>query len=81
MNLDILSVSETRCANANYIRRKQNVNFGGYHHQCGVGVLVKKTFRENIIGFWAHKDRMILLTIKARLFNIDYSNMDKHKNK
>ncbi|CAG5122788.1 unnamed protein product [Candidula unifasciata] len=72
MNLDILGVSETRWTEASCLKRDDYIFIisGGEHHERGVGMLMKRNLEKFISGFWAHNDRIILIKIKARPFDI-----------
>ena len=73
MKLDILGVCETRWTDNGRIDDKDNVMIysGGEKHMYGVGILMKKSIANSMIGFWPVSDRVIMMKLNGSPFNIN----------
>ena len=47
------------------------VLLGGDDHEHGVGILLNKTVANSVVGFWPVSDRIALVKLKAKPFNIN----------
>uniref|UniRef100_A0A0B7BR26 Endonuclease/exonuclease/phosphatase domain-containing protein n=4 Tax=Arion vulgaris TaxID=1028688 RepID=A0A0B7BR26_9EUPU len=72
MKVDIMGVAETRWKGEGYARRDDYIfiHSGGEYHERGVGILIKKEIEKYISGYWTYNDRMMLLKIRAKPFDI-----------
>ena len=72
LNIDILGLSEVRWKGAGSYRTSKNTLYfsGGDKHQHGVGMLLKKHHSKCVLGFWAVNERIMLIKLKSKPFNI-----------
>ena len=73
MNLDILRISETRWKGSGKITKDKYtlIYSGGEDRSNGVGVMIKNTIAKSIVGYWAISDRVLLVKIKGKPFDIN----------
>ena len=85
LKMKILGVNETRWARSGSFRTEDYTMYysGGEKHVRGVGILPNKTLANSVIGFWPVSDRIALVKLKAKPFNINiiqvYEELDKCK--
>lgn len=74
MDTDIMGIAETHYTDAGYIRKDNYIfiNSGGESHARGVGFLLKKKWETSILGYWPINDRIILLKLKSKPFDISF---------
>lgn len=72
MRLDILGISETRWLDSGKIiqNKKVMVYAGGEQHRYGVGLIVEKSIANCMLGYWPVSERIIMLKLQAKPFNI-----------
>ena len=73
MRLDILGISETHWVEEGKIIKENHtlIYSGGKEHRKGVGILMKNYIARSMLGFWAISERVILLKLQAKPFNIN----------
>lgn len=73
LDLDILGIAETRWNDDGRISSDQYdfIYSGGDKHQYGVGIMMKKSVASCMIGFWPVSDRIIMVRLKGKPFNIN----------
>ena len=73
MRLDILGISETHWVEEGKIINENHtlIYSGGKEHRKGVGILMKNYIARSMLGFWAISERVILLKLQAKPFNIN----------
>ena len=73
LNLDILGVAETRWNDEGRISNDQYefIYSGNDKHQFGVGIMMKKKVASCMIGYWPVSDRVIMMKLKGKPFNIN----------
>lgn len=72
MRLDILGLCETRWTGCGIVHKKDHTMMyaGGDGHVRGVGIILKKKLMRSVKGFWTVSDRVILLKIAAKPFDL-----------
>ena len=72
MKMDIMGIAETRWIEEGYIKKDDYILIysGGTQHVHGVGILLKSDLEKNIQGYWSVSDRVILLKIRAKPFDM-----------
>ena len=63
MNLDILGIAETQWTEEGKIIQE--------NHRNGVGIVMKNSVAKSMMGFWAISDRVIMMKLEAKPFNIN----------
>ena len=73
MKLDILGISETRWSNEGKISEKDYtmVYSGAEKHQYGVGIMMKSSIADSMIGYWPVSDRIIMMKLAGKPTNIN----------
>ena len=73
MNLDILGIAETHWTGAGKIIQENHtmIYSGGEKHRNGVGIVMKNSVAKSMMGFWAISDRVIMMKLEAKPFNIN----------
>ena len=74
LNLDILGIAETRWNDDGRISSEhyEFIYSGNDKHQYGVGIMMKKKVSLHVyVGFWPVSDRMIMMKLKGKPFNIN----------
>ena len=73
VNLDILGIAETHWTEEGKITQENHtlIYSGGENHRNGVGIVMKNSIAKLMMGFWAISDRVIMMNIKAKPFNIN----------
>ena len=71
--IQILGISEIRWTDkGNFKPSDFNMYYScGMHHEKGVGILLHKEIAKFVIGFWPVSDRVIMVKIHAKPFNIN----------
>ena len=72
MRIDILGLSEIRWTGSRKIQKEEHtiIYSGGDNHTRGVGIMVNKNINEAVLGYWPVSDRIIILNIQGKPFNI-----------
>ncbi|KAG1682425.1 Craniofacial development protein 2 [Nymphon striatum] len=72
MRLDILGLCETRWTGCGTIQKKNHTMMyaGGDVHARGVCIIIKKKLLRSVKGFWTVSDRVILMKIAAKPFDL-----------
>ena len=73
LKVQILGISETRWTKSGSFRTEDCTMYysGGDEHERGVGILLNKTVANSVVGFWSVSDRIALVKLKAKPFNIN----------
>ena len=73
MRLDILGIAETHWVEEGKIIKENHtmIYSGGEMHRKGVGILMKNNIARSMLGFWAISERVIMLKLQAKPFNIN----------
>ena len=73
MRLDVLGISETRWTDNGKIvdNEKVMVYAGGEEDRYGVGIIMKKSIANCMLGYWPVSERIIMLKLQAKPFNIN----------
>ena len=73
MKIDILGIAETRWTDSGKIIKDNHtiVYSGGQEHRNGVGILMRNNIAKSLIGYWPVSDRVIMIKIQAKPFNIN----------
>ena len=73
MNLDIMGMAETRWTEEGKITKENHtmIYSGGSEHRNGVGILMKNNIAKSMVGFWAISERVIMVKLEAKPFNIN----------
>ena len=73
MNLDILGIAETHWTEEGKIKQEKHtmIYSGGENHRNGVGIVMKNSVSKSMIGFWTISERVIMIKLKAKPFNIN----------
>ena len=73
MNLDILRIAETHCREEGKIIQESHtmIYSGGEKHKNGVGIVMKNSVAKSMMGFWTISDRVIMMKLEAKPFNIN----------
>ena len=72
LQINLLGLCEVRWTGAGKVVTNNTtlVYSGGGKHEYGVGVLLDKEFSSCLLGYWAISERVMLVKIKGRPFNI-----------
>ena len=72
LDSDIIGVAETRWTGDGYLKKDDYIfiHSGGEEHCRGVGFLIKQSLENSILGYWPLNDRVMLLKINAKHFDI-----------
>ncbi len=72
INIDVLGVCETRWMEAGYVDKDSHsfIYSGGSKHMNVVGMLLKKNITESLMGYWTVNEKIMLVKIRAKPFNI-----------
>ena len=72
LQIDILGLSEIRWTGGGKITSENTtiIYSGGDSHLRGVGFILNKDVAAALIGYWALSDRVLLIKIKGRPFNV-----------
>ena len=78
MNLDILEIAETHWTEEGKIIQENHtmIYSGGENHRNGVGIVMKSSVAKSMMGFWALSDRVIMMKLEAKPFNINVMQVD-----
>ena len=73
MNLDILGIAETHWTEEGKIIQENHtmIYSGGENHTNGVGIVMKNSVAKSMKGLWAISDRVIMMKLEAKPFNIN----------
>ena len=73
LNLDILGIAETHWTEEGKIIQENHtmIYSGGEKHRNGVGFVMKNSVAKSMMEFWAISDRVIMMKLEAKLFNIN----------
>ena len=73
VNLDILGIAETHWTEEGKIIQEKHtmIYSGGEKHRNGVGIVMKNSVAKSMTGFWAISDRVIMMKLEAKPFNIN----------
>ena len=73
VNLDILGIAETHWTEEGKIIQENHtvIYSGGEKHRNGVGIVMKNSVAKSMMGFWAISDRVIMMKLEAKPFNIN----------
>lgn len=73
MNLDILGLAEIRWTDSGKITKDSHtmIYSGGKKHMKGVGIIMKDTIERSMIGYWAISERVIMMKLQSKPFNIN----------
>lgn len=77
-NIDILAVQETRWIGTDtFDTRTHTIMHSGNekHHEFGVAFIVNQRLKNQVIGFKAVNERICILRIKTKFFNISIINV------
>ena len=72
MKIDILGIVETRWTESGKIRKDNHIILysGGQEHRNEVRILMKNNIARSIIGHWPISNRVIMVKLQGKLFNI-----------
>jgi len=72
LQLNVLGLCEVRWTGAGSFRTDNFTLFysGGDQHERGVGILLDKETSKSVKGFWATSDRVLLIKLNGKPFNI-----------
>ena len=73
LKIDIMGIAELRWPGAGEIttgERNKVVYSGGETPHRGVGVIMKRTIANKLIGYWPISDRIIMIKVKSTPFNM-----------
>ena len=72
LKVQILGISETRWTKSGSFKTEDYTMYysGGDDHERRVGILLNKTVANSVTGFWPVSDRIALVKLKAKPFNI-----------
>ena len=73
LKVQILGLSETRWTKSGSFRTEDYTMYysGGDEHERGVGILLNKKVANSVVGFWLVSDRIAIVKLKAKPFNIN----------
>ena len=73
MSIDILGLSEVRWTENGIIAKDKYtmIYSGGDEHKNGVGIILGKRLVNSIIGYWPVSDRIIMVKIRGKPFNVN----------
>ena len=73
MNINILGLSEIRWTGSGKIQKEQHTILysGGHNHTRRVGIIIKKNINKAVLGYWPVSDRIIIMKIQGKPFNIE----------
>ena len=73
VNLDILEIAEIHWTEEGKIIQENHtiIYSGGENHRNGVGIVMKNSVAKSMMGFWAISDRVIMMKLEAKPFNIN----------
>jgi len=73
MRINCLGLCEVRWTENGQFRKKDKtiIQSGGHEHQRGVALILNKRLSKYILGYWPKSDRLLLVKLKASLFNIN----------
>ena len=84
MKLDILGIAEIHWTEEEKIIQENHtmIYSGAENHRNGVGIVTKNSVAKSMMGFWAISDRVIMMKLEAKPFNINvmqvYAPTQKH---
>ena len=73
LQLDVLDISEVRWPGVGCVESPTGGTFiysGGQTAERGVGVMLSRSMKPHLIGYWAVSDRVLLVRIRGTPFNI-----------
>ena len=72
MRIVILGLSEIRWTGSGKIQKKEHtiIYSGGYTYSRGVGIIINKNTNKAVLGYWPVSDRIIMMKIQGKPFNI-----------
>ena len=73
MELDIMGTAETRWTESGKVVKNNYtmIYSGGNEHKYGVGILMKNTITNAMMGYWAISERMMMMKLLSKPFNIN----------
>ena len=73
VNLDILGIAERHWTEEGKIIQENHIMIysGGEKHGNGVVIVMKNSVAKSMMGFWAISDRVIMMKLEAKPFNIN----------
>ena len=73
VNLDIPGIAETHWTEeGKIIQENHTMTYsGGENHRNGEGIVMKNSVAKSMLGFWAISDRVIMMKLEAKPFNIN----------
>ena len=73
MNLDILAITETHWKEEGKIIQEIHtmIYSGRENNRNGVGIVMNNSVAQSMMGFWAISDRVIMMKLEAKPFNIN----------
>ena len=73
MNLDLLGIAETHWTEeGKIIQENHTMTYsGGGNHRNGVIIVMKNSEAKPMMGFWAISDRVIMMKLENKLFDIN----------
>ena len=74
MNIDFMGISEARWIGSGKVMSKDTsfIYSGSDKHEYGVGLMIKKEFDKCVLGFWAISDRVLLVKVSGKPFNLNF---------
>ena len=77
MNLGILRIAETHWTEEGKIIQENHtmIYSGGEKHRNGVGIVMKNSVAKSMMEFWAISDRVMMMKLEAKPFNINAMQM------
>ena len=80
VNLDILGIAETHWKEEGKIIQEDHtmIYSGGENHRNGVGIVMKNSAAKSKMEFWASLDRVIMMKLEAKPFNINVMQVYAH---
>ena len=73
VNLDIMGIAETHGTEEGKIIQEKHtmIYSGGEKHRNEVGIVMKNSVTKSMMGFWAILDRVIMMKLETKQFNIN----------
>ena len=73
LDIDIFGMCEIRWTGAGCFKPDDYFMYysGSTSHERGVGILLNKEAQKSVIGFWPTTDRVMIIKLKAKPFNIN----------
>ena len=72
MKLDLLGISGCKWIdNGTYVKDDHIMTYsGGKEHKNGVGIIMRKEIARSLIGYWAISERVIMIKLQGKPFNL-----------